>query len=193
LAEGDTIAIGSKTLLKLTFQEGTDPKFQSALQDRARRDSMSGAYNRDHFEEHLGNELRFARRHDKSLALLMIDVDGLGALNDKWGRVVADMTVARLARRIARHLRAEDLFARFAGGTFAVVCPETDTKQAIVLAHRLRKCVSQDPYPVVGDAILMTVTIGVGAMPDIAAHESTQLVAAATSALNRRARSRRRL
>jgi two-component system cell cycle response regulator len=185
LADGDTIDIASATALKFTLHDGADQKFESAIQERARRDDMTGAYKWQYFELQLASEIAYARRHKSPLSVLMIDVDKLAALNEEWGRVLGDMVLARVARRIARHLRAEDLLARFGGGTFAIVCRQTDAQQAVALAERLRKRVCHEPYEVVGDAILLSVSIGIGSLRAADLVQPTDLVAAATSALKK--------
>ena len=82
LADGDKISIGASTILKFTYQDQVDERYQKQLFESALRDGLTATFNRRYFVDRLHTEMRFAVRHDKSLALLFVDIDHFKKIND---------------------------------------------------------------------------------------------------------------
>jgi diguanylate cyclase (GGDEF)-like protein len=91
----------------------------------AQVDPLTGIANRLAFERRLSDEWRRARRYDRPLGLLLLDLDGLKTVNDRDGHEAGDRMIQATARQIAEDIRQSDMAARLAGDEFVVLCPET--------------------------------------------------------------------
>jgi Diguanylate cyclase, GGDEF domain len=102
--------------------------------DRLRRlstiDGLTGWCNRRGFDDRLQKEWRRAGRYGSSLALLMIDIDGLKEVNDARGHAAGDNFLRMTAIAIRESLRGSDLGARWGGDEFAIIAPETSREAA---------------------------------------------------------------
>ena len=138
----------------------------SELKEVASRDEMTGLHNRRHFYEVAEEELTRAQQRRDTLAILLMDLDGLKGINDEFGHGVGDIVITNLAAIISKHIRTTDVAARLGGDEFGVVMPGTDKRGAFALARRLweemeRKTMYED-----GETELMvTVSIGVAGYP----------------------------
>ncbi len=106
-------------------------------------DPVTGLFNRHHLTATLPAEFDSARKLGQSLAVLMIDLDGLKALNDRWGHAAGDKVLRNVAGAIAAGLRLTDTIARFGGDEIVVVMPDTPPDVARALAARLVQRVAQ--------------------------------------------------
>jgi diguanylate cyclase (GGDEF)-like protein len=109
----------------------------------ARTDHLSGLANRREFERVMEREVALAERHNRRLALMMIDLDNLKRINDKLGHSAGDSALRLVSQQLLRVVRASDLCARVGGDEFAVAMPETDIDRARDVATRLRRAVDQ--------------------------------------------------
>jgi diguanylate cyclase (GGDEF)-like protein/PAS domain S-box-containing protein len=125
-------------------------------------DTLTGLPNRQHFFSLAKRELTRARRNRQPLAAFMLDVDYFKRINDTYGHAGGDAALRTLAARIAECVRNTDIYGRLGGEEFAVLLPDTDQAMAVMVAERLRKCVSEHPVDIGNEATRqMTVSIGV--------------------------------
>ena len=116
-------------------------------QRAAATDPLTGLLNRRGFDERFAEELARAARHGESLALLMIDCDGLKGINDRDGHEIGDQALQYLAACVRNSKRLSDLAARFGGDEFAVVLTDVDAEGALIAAERIRESVAAGfPY-----------------------------------------------
>ena len=118
----------------------------------ARADALTGLGNRRAFDEALDHEIARSRRASSTASVLLIDLDGLKAVNDRWGHVEGDRCLVDVARAIAEALRAGDRAFRWGGDEFAVLLPDTDLSGAKAAAEtvgrRVREmCIDADGDP----------------------------------------------
>jgi diguanylate cyclase (GGDEF)-like protein len=138
----------------------------SELKEIASRDEMTGLHNRRHFHEVAEQELAVAQERRDTLAILLLDLDGLKAINDEYGHGVGDIVITRLAQVISKHIRTTDVAARLGGDEFGVVMQGTDKRGAFALARRLWDEMERTPMYEEGKTRLMvTVSIGVAGYP----------------------------
>ena len=160
------------------------------LERLATIDGMTGIYNRRHFLTLADREWQRARRYDRPISFLMIDIDYFKLINDTHGHQVGDDMITHLARVTRECKRDSDVLARLGGEEFALLLPETNPTQAEIVAERLRLEVSSNPLALVGQYVPATVSIGVssatGSMSNFA-----QLMSAADQALYEAKRSGR--
>jgi diguanylate cyclase (GGDEF)-like protein len=116
---------------------------QGAL-EIANRDPATGLGNRRAWMQTLIVECSRAARTDRPLTVLILDIDGLKAINDVYGHAAGDRHIARVADALARAARTTDQVCRLGGDEFGVAAPDTDTAQAHLLATRLRTCLLEE-------------------------------------------------
>jgi diguanylate cyclase (GGDEF)-like protein len=130
------------------------------LQRLARVDVLTGLSNRRAIEETLLGALSAARRHESSLAVLLIDIDHFKRVNDTRGHQAGDAVLTVIGQAVEMALRTEDSVGRWGGEEFLAVLPDTDAEGALVIAERLRAHAAK-PRPGSADPRdTITVTIG---------------------------------
>ncbi|MCU0929782.1 MAG: GGDEF domain-containing protein [Burkholderiaceae bacterium] len=137
---------------------------QLALQ--ATHDELTGLANRRHFVAAVEREWSRCQRYGTEGALLLVDADHFGALNDSHGRACGDALLRQMARTVAQTLRPADLVARFGGEQFAVFLPHTDPLGALDVAERLRVQLADLRLDWQGVAVGTSVSIGVAVIDD---------------------------
>lgn len=123
-------------------------------------------------------EIRRAQRHHDSIALLMIDVDHLKQVNDKYGHLNGDAVLAELAAMLVRELREWDVAARYGEDEFALILRETKAG-ALTLADGIRARVAATTFP---GGLKLTISVGVAATDEAVLF--TDLIARAERALS---------
>jgi len=108
-------------------------------QEQARTDFLTGLYNRQYLQEVFEREVERAKRYHHPVAVLMLDLDGLKAINDSLGHRVGDEALCVLAEALRASVRACDIAARFGGDEFVVVMPETDEAGAEACGKRINE------------------------------------------------------
>lgn len=108
------------------------------LRDLSRTDPLTELLNRRALQERFEEEFARASRHQLSLSVLLVDVDGLKNLNDREGHRQGDAALQETASALRRGSRITDVCARWGGDEFVVLAPETDRDEALHLAERVR-------------------------------------------------------
>jgi diguanylate cyclase (GGDEF)-like protein len=125
-------------------------------------DSLTGLYNRRHLQHRLAQEVTRAQRYGQALSCLFVDADHFKRINDHHGHAAGDQVLVALAQRLRARLRASDLPTRYGGEEFAVLLPETDLSNALLLAEQIRAAVASTEVTVASaGTIRVTVSIGV--------------------------------
>lgn len=132
--------------------------------EASRCDPLTGLGNRRAFHERLEEEVERAHRYERSLSLIVLDVDRLKYVNDASGHLAGDRLLERLASLLGYCSRREDGVFRIGGDEFAIVLPETTSRGATVAAERIRRRVERGRLSVEGD-LHLTVSIGVSSFP----------------------------
>jgi diguanylate cyclase (GGDEF)-like protein/PAS domain S-box-containing protein len=136
---------------------------QRELHDLSFKDGLTGLANRRRFDSFLSTEWSSARRNQRPLSLVMIDIDHFKEYNDRYGHVQGDYCLRRIARALSGSAaRPRDLLARYGGEEFALVLPETDKAGAAHVAARCRNAVLAERIPHDGSPVAPTVTISMG-------------------------------
>jgi diguanylate cyclase (GGDEF)-like protein len=125
-------------------------------------DSLTGLLNRRGLEDRLEEELGRCRRSGRELSLVMIDCDGLKAVNDSGGHELGDAVLQRLADCLRDHKRMADAAGRLGGDEFVVLLPETGVSDALGVAERFRRELSATPL---ADGRTITAALGVANFP----------------------------
>ncbi len=125
------------------------------------KDPLTGLYNRYSFKDMLKSEIDRAKRYDRHLSLLMIDIDYFKKINDEFGHIIGDHILVRLASILQSSFRKTDIITRFGGEEFAIILPETEISHATILAERIRRKIQQHDYSELIGAVHLTVSIGI--------------------------------
>ena len=131
-------------------------------------DSLTGLANRRRFRVALAREVERWRRYRIPCALLMLDIDHLKPVNDKFGHPVGDMVIRQIAQTLKEVSRDNDTAARLGGEEFALLLAGVDLQRAVAAAERLRVVLGGKRVEGVGT---VTVSIGVAACPENATSE----------------------
>jgi diguanylate cyclase (GGDEF)-like protein len=140
---------------------------RAELLTQAIRDPLTGLYNRRYMQEALERELHRARRRERPLSVMMIDIDHFKRYNDTFGHSAGDDALSMVAEVLMASIRAEDLACRYGGEEFVVILPECGLPQAALRAKEvctnLRGLCARRP----GDLPeVVTVSIGVAAFQE---------------------------
>jgi diguanylate cyclase (GGDEF)-like protein len=119
-------------------------RFREARQ-LADLDALTGLHNRRYFHETLAREVARAHRYNRSLALVVFDLDDFKAVNDRIGHLAGDGVLAEAAERVRDVVRSADVACRVGGDEFAVILPESTLKDADQLYKRLEQTISLRP------------------------------------------------
>jgi diguanylate cyclase (GGDEF)-like protein len=128
-------------------------------------DSLTGLYNRSYFFAALEREIQRTARSDRGFCLLMLDLDGLKAINDRYGHYHGDRALRLVGETIQAGVRRIDTAARYGGDEFVAVLPETDPSGAFVLAEKIRRSISEQVIDGPGFAFRASLSIGVVVYP----------------------------
>ncbi|PYS55097.1 MAG: hypothetical protein DMG13_05460 [Acidobacteria bacterium] len=132
------------------------------VEQRARTDFLTGLPNHRFFQTTLSIELGRAQRHNHPLSLLIIDLDFLKEVNDRFGHPSGDTVIRAIAETIRNNCRDIDFAARYGGEEFTVILPETPLAAAIQVADRIRERIGGENLPGIGH---ITASIGVSNYP----------------------------
>lgn len=155
-----TLYIGANALMIIAITVGlvmlAAERLRSEFEHLATRDSLTGALTRRVLIEACEHELARCRRHGRSLALLVMDIDHFKAVNDTHGHQMGDRVLVDFVNRVSALLRRPDLLARFGGEEFVVLLHETGLEEAQAVAGRILARIAE---PVAG---LPSVTVSIG-------------------------------
>jgi diguanylate cyclase (GGDEF)-like protein len=143
-------------------------------------DALTGVYNRRYMDRRLAEEIARARRQSYRLSCMYIDVDHFKRVNDEFGHQAGDDVLREVASRIKAELRMSDALGRFGGEEFVVLLIDADLESASMVAHRIRDSVADQVFLLAdGQALPMTVSIGVAALEDFGREHAIEEVATA--------------
>lgn len=139
------------------------------LYELATKDGLTKLYIHRHFYFLLESEIKRVQRYHHVLSLLMLDIDNFKSVNDTYGHLVGDMVLKEIAATIQKTIRHVDIPARYGGEEFTVILPETAALNAVIIAERLRKKISEIEVKVDENTIIKpTVSIGISEYPNAA-------------------------
>jgi diguanylate cyclase (GGDEF)-like protein len=171
-----TLAVGA---ILIRYMRGRLGSLIERLYDTARTDPLTDLPNRRGFRELLDLELERARRRESSLTVLVGDLDHFKEVNDRSGHHVGDAVLVRVARLLEESKRTIDAASRVGGEEFTLILPDTDEREALVVAERLRTELEME---FAGDAVPITISFGIATYPQHG-HTAGSLLRAGDEAL----------
>ncbi len=136
------------------------------VSEMAIRDPLTDLYNRRYFFDRADYEFRRARRYNKPLALLMLDLDHFRRVNELHGHPVGDVVLHGLAVRLLLSMRNTDLLARYGGEEFVVLLPETNLEQAALAGRRIQEIIRSQPFEAGELLVPLTISLGAASLDD---------------------------
>jgi two-component system cell cycle response regulator len=129
-----------RTAMRLRALRDQLAQRNAELEELARTDVLTGLANRRHADDVLRKTIASARRHERELCAVLVDIDNFKAVNDAHGHAAGDAVLRTVAARLAEGLREEDLAARWGGEEFLLLLPDSD--DARLVCERLRAAVA---------------------------------------------------
>ncbi len=157
-----SIALGGFRLVTL-IERDSDPRIerlQAQLEDARKRsitDPLTGAWNRNQFDEFVRIEVPRAERYGQPVCLLVIDIDRFKRVNDEQGHAAGDHVLRQVSDLMGKQIRLVDSLFRWGGEEFVILLPNTSLPAARFIAERLRQAVGQCHFDHAG---ALTVSIG---------------------------------
>ncbi len=162
----ETTLIGLPTFLFLLWLVFQFSRHYKTILDLSIRDALTGLYNSRFFWEWFRIEVEKAKRYNRSLALLMIDLDNFKPINDLYGHIVGDMVLKEIAKTIKNRIRKSDFVARYGGDEFVVVLIEINEKEALNFASNLKTMIENIRLKTSKGEVIPRVSVGVALYPD---------------------------
>lgn len=139
--------------------------YQAAV-NAAHKDALTGTGNRAAFDEALHRQTDISQRHDRTLGMIIIDIDHFKKINDGYGHAAGDLLLKTLAQTTNNTIRLSDQLFRYGGEEFVVLLPETSKTGVKQLAERIRKNIEKIDCVYKGKHIKMTASFGVATLKD---------------------------
>lgn len=118
------------------------------LHKRATTDNLTDLYNRQYFNDRLGEEIGRITRYPGAVSLILFDIDHFKQINDNFGHLAGDDVLKELSALIRSHIRQSDLFARWGGEEFVILLLEAEKKESLVVAEKLCRIVANHTFAV---------------------------------------------
>jgi two-component system cell cycle response regulator len=150
-------------------------------QERAMTDALTGLLNRYGLQHVLAREHAEARRYNRPLSCLMIDLDNFKTINDTYGHAFGDLALQQVADILREVVRGSDTVFRYGGEEFLVLLPETDLEGASALGEKIRATASSRPFGDRGQVFNLTLSVGASSL--CAGESGNDMIARADMAL----------
>ncbi len=131
--------------------------YQEELQNMAVTDALTGVFNRNKFNQVLGDEILRAKRYEHSFGLALIDIDHFKSINDNYGHDVGDKILQQIAQTLKANIRENDTLVRWGGEEFAVIALEINPSKFKALCEKLRASIEAISFDQTGP---ITTSIG---------------------------------
>ncbi|WP_460876909.1 diguanylate cyclase [Rhodanobacter koreensis] len=150
----------------------------------ARRDGLTGIFNRQHFVNEAELLLQYCRKSSRDACLVLIDLDHFKAVNDTHGHAVGDRVLLRAVEACKTYLRSTDIFGRLGGEEFGILLAECTLEQVVVRAEQIRLAIATTAAGEDAPGIPISASFGVSSVAH-SGYELRQLLIHADEALYR--------
>ena len=141
-----------------------DEEIKNELLALASIDDLTGVMNRRVFDMEFKRDFANAKRYNKALSLLMIDLDNFKEINDKNGHYFGDLVLKLFSKEVSSLLREGDIFSRWGGDEFAIILHETSEVNAKKVAEKIRFAVKNVHVKTDKQPIYFTISIGISTL-----------------------------
>jgi two-component system, cell cycle response regulator len=166
---------------ELRYKADEAKKHADAAFEKSMSDALTGLLNRYGLQRALSREQANARRYNRPLACLMIDIDNFKMINDTYGHMAGDAAITQVACILSEVGRATDTVCRYGGEEFLMLLAETDLEGALTVAEKIRHTTAARLFGDGQSIFRLTLSLGVAELNE---HESgNDMIARADSAL----------
>ncbi len=144
-------------------------KFLKNIQETTLIDDLTGVYNRRYIRERLEVDVEKSIREQKSMSVIMADIDYFKEINDTYGHIVGDNVLKDFTRIASKYIRSNgsDWIGRYGGEEFLIVLNDTDEDKAEIIAERIRKNLEETTLEYKGNKFSITCSFGVYGFRDL--------------------------
>ena len=167
LAAGDRITLGT-TVLRYEVQDAVDQEYDDLLDRLLNIDELSGLYVRRKFDRELRALIDAARVDGSAIGLLVMDLDGVKAINDAHGHLFGAYVIGESGRVIGQVLGARGIAARFGGDEFVAAIPGATLDQTAAIGEEIRAAIAAHTFIRDGISLRPGISIGVASLPESA-------------------------
>jgi two-component system cell cycle response regulator len=147
LKSGARIRFGNEVIVRFSLLDEAEAALQQRLYEGVIQDTLTGAYNRRHFDQFLANEVTQASRFKIPLALVLFEMDDMKGINDYYTQAGGDALLRAVAKLVQEMMRREDLFARIAADRFGIVARGMPREEVVALADKIRAGIERLEVP----------------------------------------------
>lgn len=130
------------------------------LQELSIRDSLTGLYNRRHFQEQSNRLYEQSLRYEHPLSVMIGDLDFFKKVNDTFSHAAGDEVLRRVGKLLKEHVRKSDIVARYGGEEFVIIFPETSLEEAVRICEAIRRVVERHPWQEIHPDLVITMSMG---------------------------------
>jgi diguanylate cyclase (GGDEF)-like protein len=134
---------------------------QQKLMALASIDDLTQLYNRRYFFERFNQEVERAKRYQRPLSCIIMDIDYFKHVNDSYGHLAGDQVLIDIAQILKNNCRQSDLAGRYGGEELIILLPETEAGGAMIIADRIREII-EEHQTVDGKGAVIGVTVSMG-------------------------------
>lgn len=140
-------------------------KQKKQLESLSITDSLTGIRNRRYFDERIALEFEKSKRYNKTIFIMMLDIDNFKSVNDDYGHDCGDYILIKIAKILRSSLRVSDFLARYGGEEFIIALFETDLPGVKMVAKKVIKSLAEATYKYENHEIKSSVSIGFSRYP----------------------------
>jgi len=119
-----------------------------SVENLAIRDGLTNMYNHRYFQEVLDDYVEKAKKYNRNVSLVMLDIDNYKKYNDIYGHQVGDLLLKKVAEVLQSNLRQEDIISRYGGDEFTIILPNTDVEDARNIMEIIRETISDYKFEI---------------------------------------------
>jgi diguanylate cyclase (GGDEF)-like protein len=128
---------------------------------------MTGIYNYRYFYKRLGEEILRAKRYNRDISLVILDIDNFKLFNDNYGHQTGDMVLKSTAELVTRAIRSIDIVSRYGGEEFCIIMPDTSENSSRFFIERIKNEISDFKFRsgTMNEEMSITVSVGCSVFP----------------------------
>ncbi|WP_294187883.1 diguanylate cyclase [uncultured Clostridium sp.] len=174
------------TAWPLGFYVKIEGEHINKLEELVNKDGLTRVYNHRYFHDTLKEKVALSKKSNKPISMIFVDIDYFKHYNDLNGHQMGDEVLRTIGKILKDNLRENDIAARYGGEEFGIILPDTEEKEAVLIADNIRKIIETTKFE--GEENqpngLLTVSMGISVYPDKAKDDIT-LIKSADDALYR--------
>ncbi|WP_288222028.1 diguanylate cyclase [uncultured Clostridium sp.] len=174
------------TAWPLGFYVKIEGEHINKLEELVNKDGLTGVFNHRYFQDALKEKVAVSEKDKEPVSMIFVDIDYFKHYNDLYGHQKGDEVLRTIGRILRENLRENDIAARYGGEEFAIILPNTNENEAVVIADKIRKVIEETKF--YGEENqpngVLTASMGISVYPDKAKNDVT-LIKSADDALYR--------